>query len=60
LLIAAGVPLRTVSYRAGHAQMSTTSYICSHVIRTADEITPQVLEDILKPKQYNKAQLIIE
>ncbi len=40
--------------------MSTTSYICSHVIRTADEITPQVLEDILKPKQYNKAQLIIE
>ena len=33
LLIAAGVPLRTVSYRAGHAQTSTTANIYSHAIR---------------------------
>jgi integrase len=50
LLIAAGVPLRTVSYRAGHAQTSTTANIYSHAIRTADEIAADVLEDILKPK----------
>ena len=37
LLFAARVPLRTVSYRAGHAQTSTTVNIYSHAIRTADE-----------------------
>lgn len=50
LLIAAGVPLRTVSYRAGHAQTSTTANIYSHAIKTADEMAAGVLEDILKPK----------
>ena len=49
LLIAAGVPLRTVSYRAGHAQTSTTANIYSHAIRTADEMAADVLDDILKP-----------
>ena len=47
LLIAAGVPLRTVSYRAGHAQTSTTANIYSHAIRTADEMAAEVLEDML-------------
>ena len=51
LLIAAGVPLRTVSYRAGHAQTSTTANIYSHAIRTADEMAAEVLGDILKPKE---------
>lgn len=50
LLIAAGVPLRTVSYRAGHAQTSTTANIYSHAIRTADEIASEVIGDILKVK----------
>lgn len=50
LLIAAGVPLRTVSYRAGHAQTSTTANIYSHAIRTADEMAADVLDDILRPK----------
>lgn len=50
LLIAAGVPLRTVSYRAGHAQTSTTANIYSHAIRTADEMAAGALDDILKPK----------
>jgi integrase len=49
LLIAAGVPLRTVSYRAGHAQTSTTANIYSHAIRTADEMAADVLDDILTP-----------
>jgi len=51
LLIAAGVPLRTVSYRAGHAQTSTTANIYSHAIRTADEMAADVLDNILKPKK---------
>ena len=51
LLIAAGVPLRTVSYRAGHAQCSTTANIYSHALRTADERAAEVLEDILNTKE---------
>lgn len=48
LLLAAGIPLRTVSYRAGHAQTSTTSNIYSHAIRTADEKAAEVLESMLQ------------
>ncbi len=48
LLLAAGIPLRTVSYRAGHAQTSTTANIYSHAIRTADEKAAEVLEGILE------------
>ena len=51
LMIAAGVPLRTVSFRAGHAQTSTTINLYSHAINTSDELAAEVLEDILKPKQ---------
>lgn len=50
LLIAAGVPLRTVSYRAGHAQTSTTANIYSHAIRTADEQAAEVLDIVLAPR----------
>ena len=53
LLIAAGVPLKTVSYRAGHAQTSTTANIYSHAIRTADEMAAEVLEDMLKPRKVD-------
>lgn len=49
-MIMAGVPLRTVARRAGHASTATTSVIYSHTIRTADELASEVLEDILKPK----------
>jgi len=35
-----------VSYRAGHAQTSTTA-ICSHAIRTADEKTAEAIEGML-------------
>ena len=46
-IIAAGIPLKTVSYRAGHAQTSTTSNIYSHAIRTADEKAAEMLEHVL-------------
>jgi integrase len=51
LLLAAGVPLRTVSYRAGHAQTSTTANIYSHVIRTADEKAAEVMEEMLERRE---------
>ena len=54
LLIAAGVPLRTVSYRAGHAQTSTTANIYSHAIRTADEMAADVPDDILTPASVRR------
>jgi integrase len=46
-LIAAGVDLRTVSKRLGHAQMSTTANIYSHQIRSADEAAAVALDLII-------------
>jgi integrase len=54
LLLAAGVPLRTVSYRAGHAQTSTTENLYAHAIKTADENAADALDDILTPKSNKK------
>lgn len=48
LLLAAGIPLKTVSYRAGHAQTSTTANIYSHAIRSADEKAAEVIDNIIK------------
>ena len=48
LLLAAGIPLKTVSYRAGHAQTSTTANIYSHAIRTADEKAAEVLQRVFE------------
>ena len=50
LMIANGVDLRTVSKRLGHAQMSTTSDIYIHAIKTADERAAKTLGDILNAK----------
>ncbi len=49
LMIAAGADLRTVSKRLGHSNMSTTSDIYTHAIRSADERAAELLEDILHP-----------
>ena len=51
LLIASGTPLKTVSKRLGHAQLSTTSNIYAHAIQTTDEAAAETLQDILKPNQ---------
>ena len=48
-LIAAGVYLKTMSYRAGHAQTSTTANITT-CDKDGDEMAADVLDDILKPK----------
>ncbi len=59
LQIAAGVPLRTVSYRAGHAQTSTTANIYSHAIKTADEMAADVLQDILTPATNSRSRNVV-
>lgn len=54
LMIANGVDLRTVSKRLGHAQMSTTTDIYTHAIKTADERASDILGDILTVKKKDK------
>ena len=54
LMIANGVDLRTVSKRLGHAQVSTTTNIYSHAIKSADERAADVLGDILTVKKSNR------
>ena len=49
LLIAAGIPLRTVSARAGHAQLSTTGNIYAHVIRSVDEMAAEAIGIKISP-----------
>ena len=50
LMIAAGVPMRNISQRAGHAQLSTTQNIYAHAIKTADEKAVEAIDNILKIK----------
>ena len=49
LLIASGADLRTVSKRLGHSNMTTTSNIYTHAIKSADERAAELLSDILHP-----------
>ena len=51
LLIASGIPIRTVSSRLGHAQTSTTANIYAHAIQSADAKAAEVIGDILNPTQ---------
>lgn len=57
LQIAAGVDLRTLQARTGHAQASTLINIYSHAIRSAAEAATDALDDMLTPaqaRQYEK------
>ncbi|HPF54883.1 MAG TPA: tyrosine-type recombinase/integrase [Clostridia bacterium] len=44
--IAAGVPLVTVSGRAGHARTSTTTDIYSHFLKSSDRVAAEALESL--------------
>ena len=46
LQIAAGVPLMTVSGRAGHSKTSTTLDIYSHFIKTSDQQAADILDNM--------------
>lgn len=50
LQIAAGVDIRTLQARTGHAQASTLVNIYSHAIKSAQEAASDALENILLPK----------
>ena len=51
LQIAAGVDLRTLQARTGHAQASTLMNVYSHAIRSAVEAATDALDDMLTPAQ---------
>ena len=46
--IAAGIPLVTVSGRAGHARTSTTTDIYSHFLKSSDKTAAEKLERLFK------------
>jgi integrase len=56
LQIAAGVPLRTVAFRSGHAQTSTTINLYTHMIRASEDMAAGVLEDMLSPVKDPRAR----
>jgi len=47
LQIIAGVPLKTVSARAGHSSTKVTSDVYSHFVRSSDKEAAQMLEKML-------------
>lgn len=47
--IAAGVPLVTVSARAGHARASTTSDVYAHFIKSSDQIAADTIDKMFNP-----------
>lgn len=49
--IAAGVPLVTVSGRAGHARTSTTSDIYAHFLKTSDKEAAEIVDSMFKHKK---------
>jgi len=58
LMIAEGTPLVIVSKRLGHAQVSTTSNIYTHIIKSADEKAAQVTEmfaDVVAPERHKNS-----
>ena len=58
LQIMAGVNIRTLQARTGHAQASTLVNIYSHAIKTADELATEALEDMLMPRSAKEKNLV--
>ncbi|HIV19528.1 MAG TPA: hypothetical protein IAC82_09540 [Candidatus Merdivicinus intestinigallinarum] len=61
-MIADGTPLVVVSRRLGHAQVSTTANIYSHVIASADEKAAQIgdrFADVVPAKPVEKRERTI-
>lgn len=50
LQLMAGVPLVTVSARAGHARTSTTSDIYAHVLKSSDQVAAETIDNIFGKK----------
>lgn len=58
LMIASGVPLKTVSSRLGHASVNTTGAIYAHAIKSADEAAAEIINDIFSPTKNAKRMQI--
>lgn len=59
LQLAAGVDIRTLQARTGHAQASTLLNVYAHAIQSAQERAAQAMDDMLLPKShsaYNKSR----
>ncbi len=56
LMIANGTPIKTVSKRLGHSNVSTTGNIYTHAIQSADEAAAEALDIILTTGPNTKAQ----
>jgi integrase len=50
-LLEAGVPIRAVSERLGHANATTTLGIYAHEVRATDQRSAELLGDLLAPKE---------
>lgn len=51
LMIASGIPLKTVSARLGHSSIAITSDLYSHTIQSVDALAAGALNDILSPSK---------
>ena len=60
LQIAAGVPIVTVSKRAGHARTSTTTDIYAYALESSDQVAAEKIEDIFSGKTNIKIGMINE
>ena len=58
--IAAGVPIVTVSKRAGHARTSTTTDIYAYALESSDQVAAEKIEDIFSGKTNIKIGMINE
>ena len=50
-LLEAGVPVRAVSERLGHANATTTLGIYAHAVPATDQRSAELLGDLLTPKE---------
>lgn len=57
LLIASGTPLKTVSNRLGHSNVTTTGNIYTHAIKSADEAAAETIQNIFSPNENRKENI---
>ena len=53
LQIAAGVPIVTVSKRAGHARTSTTTDIYAYALESTDQVAAEKISEVFKNNNSN-------
>ena len=58
LQISAGVPIRVLQARTGHAQASTLVNIYSHAIKSADEAATEALDNMLTPTKRRTSEQV--